>query len=236
MKKADLRDADLSFAILVQTNLEFADLTDCQVYGIAAWDLQLSGAKQNNLHIPQFEETSRTFSGPSITVDNLEVAQFIHLLLHNQNVRHVIDTVGKKAVLIFGRFTENRKTILNAIRDELRRFDYLPIIFDFEKPTSRDLTETVSTLAHLSRFIIADITAAKSIPQELQAIVPHLPSVAVQPIIHVSDYEYGIFEHFRRYPWVLPLYQYRDIDHLTTVLEKELVAPAEEKVKQLRGP
>jgi hypothetical protein len=33
----------------------------------------------------------------------------------------------------------------------LRR-NYLPILFDFDKPASKDVTGTVSTLTHLSRF------------------------------------------------------------------------------------
>jgi hypothetical protein len=32
----------------------------------------------------------------------------------------VIDTIGKEAVLILGRFTEERKLVLDALREELR--------------------------------------------------------------------------------------------------------------------
>ena len=43
-----------------------------------------------------------------ITVDDLEVAQFIYLLLNRRKLRNVLTTLGEKAVLILGRFTERR--------------------------------------------------------------------------------------------------------------------------------
>src|SRR5690606_22198372 len=107
--------------------------------------------------------------------------------------------------------------------------DYIPILFDFDKPDSRDLTETVSTLAHMSRFIIADITDAKSIAQELQAIVPNLPSVAVQPIIHIAGMEYAMFEHFKRYPWVLPMHVYNNQAEVIALISEKIIEPAEAK-------
>src|SRR6185503_631242 len=116
---------------------------------------------------------------------------------------------------------------LDAIRDELRQRDYLPILFDFEKPASRDLTETISTIAHMSRFIIADITDAKSIPQELQSIVPNLPSVPVQPILQASASEYAMFEHFKRYPWVLQPFQYENVNHLERALDDSVISTSE---------
>jgi len=170
---------------------------------------------------------------PAITVDNLEVAQFVYLLLNNEKVRNFLDTISTKAVLILGRFTPERKAVLDAIRDELRRRNFVPILFDFDKPTRRDITETVSTLAHMAKFVIADLTDAKSIPQELQRIVPDLPSVPVQPILHTSDREYGMFEHFKKYPWVLAIHQYRDLPDLLANLSVKIVAPAEAKAKEL---
>lgn len=132
-----------------------------------------------------------------LTVDYLEVAQFIYLLLNNDRVRKVVDTITSKVVLILGRFTTERKAVLDAIREELRRRDYLPIVFDFEKPSSRGLTETVSTLAHMAKFVVADLTDARSLPQELTMIVPHLPSVPVQPILLSSEREYGMYEQLQ---------------------------------------
>jgi hypothetical protein len=102
---------------------------------------------------PKFEvEFGGLFNAPEITVDNLEVAQFLYLLLDNKNIRRIINTITSKVVLILGRFTPERKAVLDAIRDELRKRDYLPVLFDFEKPSSRDITETVSTLAHMARL------------------------------------------------------------------------------------
>jgi len=188
--------------------------------------VQLERAKQENLVITPPDE-------PVITVDNLKIAQFLYLLLNNREIRDVIDTVAKKAVLILGRFTTERKAVLDGLRDALRTQGYLPILFDFDKPASRDLTETISTLAHLARFVIADLTDAKSIPQELQMIVPNLPSVPVQPLILTSQHEYGMFEHFTRFPWVLPVYRYSDEVILLQSLQEKVVAPAEQKAKEL---
>lgn len=104
-----------------------ATLTNCAVYGISAWDVQLEGATQLDLIVtlPHY---------PIITVDNLEVAQFIYLLLNNKKVRDVIDTITSKVVLILGRFTPERMAVLDAIKDELRNRNYSPVLFDFGKP------------------------------------------------------------------------------------------------------
>ena len=197
----------------------------CGIYGISAWGLRLQNAKQEDLIVTLPYE-------PTITVDNLEVAQFIYLLLYNK-IRYIIDSITSKVVLILGRFTQQRKAVLDAIRGELRKYNYLPVLFDFEKPASRDTTETISTLAHMARFVIADITDARSIPQELEHIVPHLTSVPVQPLLQLSADEYGMFEHFKRYPWVLEIHRYNDVDDLLKSLEGKVIAPAEAKATQL---
>jgi hypothetical protein len=108
-------------------------------------------------------------------------------------------------------------------------------LFDFDKPASHDLTETISTLAHMARFIIADITDPKSIPQELQAIVPNLPAVAIQPLLLASQREYDMFDHFRRYPWVLPTVGYNNESELLAGIAERVIAPAEQKVQEQRS-
>ena len=187
---------------------------------MSAWDVSSSGAIESDLIITQADE-------PIITVDSLEVAQFVYLLLSSERIRQTIDTITAKVVLILGRFTPERLSILERIREALRNRDYLPMLFDFAGPTSRDLTETISTLAHLARFVIVDLTDARSIPQELMAIVPNLPSVPVQPLLAAGQVEYGMFEHFRRYPWVMKVVCYPNEDALVSLLDQNVIVPAE---------
>jgi hypothetical protein len=166
LSEANLSGANLQRSILIDTDLRGADLTGCRVYGVNAWEPKLDKTtKQQNLIITPRGE-------PEITVDNIEVAQFIYLLLHNEKIRDVIDTIGKKAVLILGRFTEGRMVILERLKERLRELRYLPMVFNFDKPVTKDFTETVQVLAGLSKFVIVDLTTPHSAPLELQATVP----------------------------------------------------------------
>jgi hypothetical protein len=224
---ADLHETKLLGATLLRTNLSKATLAHCSIYGISVWDVLLEGAMQEDLVITLPDQ-------PTITVDNLNVAQFIYLLLNNQQIRGIIDTITSKVVLILGRFTPERKKVLDAIKDELRHQNYSPIMFDFERPTSRDTTETISTLAHVSRFIIADITEGATIAHELQAIIPSLV-VPVQPLLQKSAKEYVTLSLFKRYPWVLPPCIYDNPEDLISSLQERVIIPAEEKLKELRA-
>jgi uncharacterized protein YjbI with pentapeptide repeats len=227
LSEANLNGANLKYTVLIRTNLTNTNLTGCRIYGISAWDLNLENAKQESLIITDRDQAE-------ITVDDLEVAQFIYLLLHNEKIRDVIDTIGKKAVLILGRFTPERKVVLDALREELRKRNYLPILFDFEKPTSRDLTQTVATLARLARFIIADVTDPRSIPHELAFVVP-TTKVPVQPVMLLGETTYTMFDELRAWPWVLETYRYASLEQLIANLGERVIHPAENKALELRG-
>ena len=216
----NLRGAGLVGARMLDMNLSGAQLSGARVYGASIWNVDLTGAEQESLVITDLNEAT-------ITVDNLKIAQFVYLILNNREIRDVINTLTTKVVLILGRFSPQRKAVLDGIRELLRCRNYLPILFDFDKPRTRDITETVSALAHLSRFVIADITDAKSIPQELQSIVPNLPSVPIQPLLFASSEEYGMFEHFRRYSWVLETFRYASPQELVAAFNNRLLSVIE---------
>jgi uncharacterized protein YjbI with pentapeptide repeats len=224
---ADLREARLCDASLTRANFENANLAGCFVHGVSAWDVRLRGAIQTDLVITPDGECQ-------ITSDNLEVAQFMYLLLNGERLRYSLDAITSKFVLILGRFTPVRKRILAIIRQGLRRAGYVPVLFDFQKPSSRDVHETVTTLARLARFVIADITDPRSIPQELVSIVEQLPSLPIQPILLQGAKPWGMFDHLKRYPWVLPLRRYQTLRNPTLHLGR-MIGPAERRLKRPGG-
>jgi hypothetical protein len=170
---------------------------------------------------------------PEITVDNIEVAQFIYLLLHNEKIRDVIDTIGKKGVLLLGRFTEGRMEILERLREKLRSLGFVPMVFNFDKPETKDFTETVRLLAGLSHFVIADLTSPKSVPLELQAVVPDT-MIPFVPILENGDGPFSMLVDLQnKHDWVLDAISYPSVDRLIEVLEPEIVRPAEVKFNEL---
>src|SRR6516162_1345083 len=232
--KADLSRANLSRAVLVETNLVGATLTGCNIYGVSAWNVKRSeGTRQLDLIITPYNE-------PEVTVDDIEVAQLVYLLLHNEKIRDVIDTVGKRGVLLLGRFTEGRIAVLERLREELRRRNYLPIVFNFDKPRTKTLAETVRVLAGLSRFVIADITDPKSVPAELQTTVPQF-MVPFLPIIEgkkggkKNQKPYSLLESL----WIEckervfePLW-YSSLDALVEAFDEKIIKRAEVRFAEL---
>jgi hypothetical protein len=228
---AILTGANLQRSILIDTVLTGADLTGCRIYGASVWNPKLDETtKQQNLIITAPDE-------PEITVDNIEVAQFIYLLLQNEKLQGVIDTITTKVVLILGRFSlPERKKVLDALRSELRKpgRDYVSVVFDFKKPRSQSTIDTIMLLARMARFVIADISDAKSVLMELQAIVPNSPKLPVQSIIAATQEEPGMFDSFRAYPWFLPTHRYESPAQLFADLDERVIAPADTAAERLR--
>ena len=230
LRHAVFHGTNLQAVRLIDVDLSWATLKNCSVNGVAAWDLVLDGTTQSDLIItkdPLFEKAV-------ITVDDIQIAHFLYLLTENRRIRDVIDSVTTKVVLILGRFSPSCKSVLDAAREALKQLGYVPVMFDFEKPSSRDLTETIVTIAHLSRFILVDLSEAKSVPQELSSIIPFLPSVPVQPVVRKGDRGYAMFEHFRSYPWVLPECVYHNTDGLVQRLADTIIPNAERYAASLK--
>jgi hypothetical protein len=193
------------------------------------WDASLVETKQQDLVITSHDHVA-------VTVDDLGVAQFVYLLTNSGTLRGVLETVTSKVILLLGRFSPERKIALDCLKDPLRARGYLPIIVDFNQPASRTLAETVRTLAHLSRFIIADLTDARSVPHELATIVQQLPSVPVQPLLLTGAEEYALFDSLRPYPWVLNIVRYSVPEDLLTRFEELLINPAETRLTEMGRP
>jgi uncharacterized protein YjbI with pentapeptide repeats len=233
LRRADLRGADLTDtylhgALLVGTNIDKAKISRSSVYAVDVWDLEGECAEQQDLVITPAR-------APIITVDNIKVAQFIYLILNNQEIRNVISTLTSKSVLILGRFAlPERKAILDALRNKLREYDLLPIVFDFDRPTDKDFTETIKTLAGLSYFVIADVTNPKSAPLELQATVPDY-QIPFVPIIQEGEQPFAMMVDLqKKYNWVLDTLSYKSINDLIKALKPAIIDPAIQKHNELR--
>ena len=230
LSQADLTHADLTGAILLNTNLDGSRFDSCKVYGISVWDPEGEPASQNDLVITDQRESE---DNPIVTVDDIEVAQFIYMMLNSDKIRKVLSTITGKGVLILGRFTPERKKILDAIRNQLRELNYVPMMFDFEKVESRDFTETILTLAGMSRFVIADITNPSSSPLELQATVPNF-KIPLVPIIQKEERAFAMFSDLKgKFNWVLQELAYESEVDLLKAFQKGIIDRAIAKEEEL---
>ncbi|MGH1488596.1 MAG: pentapeptide repeat-containing protein [Acidimicrobiales bacterium] len=223
---ADLSRATLAGCALVQTNVEGAVFDDALVYGLSAWDLVGEPRSSRRLRITQ---------DGYVSVDDLRLAQFVYLILDNRNLRQSIDTLSSRGVLLLGRFGA-RKHVLDSLHEALLERGFWPMTFDFERPESKDFTETVRVLAGMSAFVIADITMPRSVQQESQALVPE-NMVPFVPIIERGEEPWPMFRDL----WVqyrdrvLEPLEYTSIEDLVVDLDPAVIEPAMERRQELLG-
>jgi len=176
---------------LVGALFRVKEITETVVYGIAAWDLVTSDEmKQSKLVIEKtYEFYSDLIQQGKIpmTVDDIELAQFVYYLNDHKKMRDTLNILNDKGVLLLGRFKDGGLERLYSICEWLQRKGYMAMVFDFARPDNLSLTETVVTMAGLSKFIFVDLPGA-SVPAELQAVL----SQVKKPLLASGD-PYALF-------------------------------------------
>jgi len=224
LSAADLRGANLCGAKLMGTrlvasNFQKANLTGCRIHGALIWNAKLKDARQFNIVVTPPGE-------PAVTVDGLEVAQFIQLLLRNKQLRDMVDPAASKFALILGDFTSERTKILDGIRNVLRDGNYVPVSLDFGTHGSRDIKDSLSALAHIAGLVIADLTNAGNRAQELEHIVSGPREIPFLPLLQGSEIEHEAFEHLKRYTSLYEIHHYTDPEDLYRSLEQDIAVAA----------
>ena len=100
----------------------------------------------------------------------------------------------------------------------------MPVIFDFEKPRSKSLTGTITTLASMARFVIVDMTQARSAQQELTEITHALPLLPIQPILRSGANVWAMADDLAERGVVLPALRYRGLADVRRTLVPKVLA------------
>lgn len=227
LSSANLTGSTLANAVLANTRIDQARVSKSWVYGVNLWDLEGEFEDQRDLIVTHRGQ-------PKITVDNLKVAQLIYLILNNAEIREAINTLTSKTVLIMGRFVPaERKAILEALKNGLRKYNLLPVVFEFDRQMDAEISETIKTLAGLSYFVIADITNPKSSPLELQATLPDY-KVPFVPIFQTGEQPFAMMIDLpKKYNWILERVSYSTAGTLIHALKAEIIDPAIKKHNKL---
>ena len=155
----------------------------------------------------------------------------MYLTINNRNIGRVIEAASRKWVLILGRFTKG-KDVLIAIQKALKDQQFIPVIFDFDRPEQRDLIETIILLAGMSAFVIVEMSDPRSTPLELQAIASNY-GVPIFPVMREGTEAFGMFPGLRKFRWVFPALKYSSKENLSERLATEVVEPALAEVRRL---
>ncbi len=241
---SDLQEANLSNAIFRFGDLNFANLSRANLNGTIFdgtrfWMTNLSGATIHQmavstpLNMQDAKQTDLVITDndePTVTVDDLDMAQYVSLFLCKPNV------LTAKLVFITGHFSAERDDVVRIIKEALRAHGYVPLLLDQGHPsTTGDVSEMLTILAHLARFIIIDLTGAEGMPDALAALARRRP-IPLQPLLdlrssaHVQQSELAAAKN-----WILPIFAYEDPDSLRSSFETRVILPCEQLLESVQA-
>ena len=215
LAKANLKGANLTAVSLVGAKIDGTILSDCSVYGVSACNLEGSPKLQANLVItPQGESP--------IMVDDLETAQFVHLLIAGKKTSLILETVQSRLILVLGNFTTDRGPVLDSIRACLKQNDFTPVVVHLMPPVNRDIENKIRLLSKYVRFVLADFTESKAVLRLLDHFESELTGVPVQTLFRTSAMEISLPESKAQSPYLHSPVAYRDAEDLRGQLQQLL--------------
>jgi hypothetical protein len=164
---------------------------------------------------------------PRLTVDHLEVAQFIHFFLRSPSIGRLVERLNSRFVLILGQFDGERAPVLEAIKEAVRQRTYSLVFLAVEPVQKPTFTPILSRLTRLARFILVDITNAQAILPELQRMVADLPSVPVQLLVQSQAEQDTLSEGVKEDTAVFTVHPYRHADEVTVLMQDTIIDLAE---------
>ena len=194
-------------------------MSECRLDEVTLSGIKHEGAVTANLALTPADEAA-------ILVDDLEMVQLMQTLLTEARWRELFTPNALRVVLVLGRFPDWRRPHLDAIREELRQRRYAPIAIDLENAVGRKLRAVIHNLAHLARFIIADLAGSREFLGEIQSFGLALRGLPLQAIIPEGEELMELPGFSSHEP-----YRYRDTDHLVETFEKRVLHPLEEKLE-----
>jgi uncharacterized protein YjbI with pentapeptide repeats len=181
--RADLSGADLSEANLCLANVFRAKLSAANIKGANLSGADLRGADLNGANLCEADLSEADLRGADLGGADVREADLGGANLGGANLGGAdlsgayLGKIGEDSVLLLGRFTDNRISVLEPLRRELHQRGFAPIVFNLDKPVTENenFTETVRLLAGAARFVIAYLID----PILLQAIVPEVRATFV---------------------------------------------------------
>lgn len=225
LSRADLREAQISHLVFIATDLRGANLTGCWIDSVVDAHAQWQGVRDYDLIITHKSQ-------PTIIVDGFAMSLWIQLLLQHESLWEVIERVTAPVSLILASSTDEQKEVIDALRSEFRKLDYIPITLDGEQAEKQEYKDWLAILMRLARFVIVDMTEAEKVAQHLPFIASQHPSVPIQPLVQLSASGFTIPEELASHSSMLETYRYQSVEDIQRDAG-ELIARVEQKAREL---